>query len=184
MEIDKSVQRPGSDGLIYFLDFDAGGRLWVGTQHGVDMWDGAHWTHYDMNDGLAWDDCNLNGFAAGPDGAVWIGTSGGLSRFKPLPREEPKVPIAVVFTRLSVGQNDVSGMANPSFGSRSNPLIARYSALNASRQNEVVFRYRLGVAGTRMDGNRSAGITVRRPCPWPLPFGGPGKGKRWRMERK
>ena len=145
--IEKGVQRPGSDGLIYFLDFDAQGNLWAGTEHGVDLWDGTHWTHYDMNDGLAWDDCNLNAFAAEPDGTVWIGTSGGLSRFKPLPRQDHEDPLAVVFTRLSVGQNDVSELTNPSFGVRSNPLVARYSALNASRQNEVVFRYRLGEEG-------------------------------------
>jgi len=39
--IEKGVQRSGSDGLIYFLDFDAMGRLWAGTERGVDMWDGA-----------------------------------------------------------------------------------------------------------------------------------------------
>jgi diguanylate cyclase (GGDEF)-like protein len=145
--IEKNVQRPGSDGMIYFLEYDAGGRLWVGTQHGVDVWDGFRWAHYDMNDGLVWDDCDTNGFAQGADGAIWIGTSGGLSRFKPLPREAPDAPLKVVFTRLAVGQNDVSAIADPSFGVRSKPLIARYSALNASRQNEVAFRYRLGVAG-------------------------------------
>jgi len=147
MVIEKNMQRPGTDGMIYFLEYDANGRLWVGTQHGVDVWDGARWAHYDMNDGLVWDDCDTNGFAQGPDGAIWIGTSGGLSRFKPLPREESGAPLAVVFTKLAVGQNDVSGIANPGFGIRSKPLVARYSALNASRQNEVAFRYRLGVAG-------------------------------------
>ena len=77
------MQRPGSDGLVYFLNFDARGRLWAGTERGVDMWDGPRWSHYDISDGLAWDDCNLNAFAEEPDGTVWIGTSGGLSRFKP-----------------------------------------------------------------------------------------------------
>jgi diguanylate cyclase (GGDEF)-like protein len=147
MVIEKNVQRAGADGMIYFLKYDASGRLWVGTQHGVDVWDGARWTHYDMNDGLVWDDCDTNGFAQGPDGAIWIGTSGGLSRFKLLPHPAPDTSLKVVFTRLSVGQNDISELANPSFGIRSKPLIARFSALNASRQNEVVFRYRLGVAG-------------------------------------
>jgi len=107
------------------------------------MWDGFRWTHYDMNDGLAWDDCNLNGFAAEADGTVWIGTSGGLSRFKPLPRQSPDAPPEVVFTKLVMGQTDVSGVRNPSFGTHGNSLIARYSALNAPRENEVVFRYRL-----------------------------------------
>jgi diguanylate cyclase (GGDEF)-like protein len=44
------------------------------------------------------------------------------------------------------GQTDVSGLRNPSFGSHANFLIARYSALNASSQNEVIFRYRLSGA--------------------------------------
>lgn len=147
MVIEKNVQRPGADGMIYFLEYDSNGRLWVGTQHGVDVWDGLRWAHYDMNDGLVWDDCDTNGFAQGPDGAIWIGTSGGLSRFKPLQRQGSSAPLRVVFSRLAVGQNDVSGLANPGFGIRSDPLVARYSALNASRQNEVVFRYRLGVSG-------------------------------------
>jgi diguanylate cyclase (GGDEF)-like protein len=144
--IEKGVQRPGTDGLIYFLEFDASGRLWAGTERGVDVWDGVRWSHYDTNDGLAWDDCNLNAFAEEADGTVWIGTGGGLSRFKPHPRQAPNAPLAVVFTRLAMGQTDVSGLRNPSFGMHSGSLVARYSALNASRQNEVIFRYRLGGA--------------------------------------
>ena len=144
--IEKGVQRRGSDGLIYFLKFDHMGRLWAGTEHGVDVWDGAGWSHYDMNDGLVWDDCNLNAFADEPDGTVWIGTSGGLSRFKPIGSHALQAPLAVVFTRLANGHTDVSGLRNPSFGSHANSLIARYSALNATSQNEVIFRYRLGGA--------------------------------------
>lgn len=144
LSIERAVQRPGSDGLIYFLDFDSHGRLWAGTERGVDMWDGSRWIHYDMNDGLAWDDCNLNAFAEEPDGTVWIGTSGGLSRFKPRPRSVPDAPLEVVFTRLAIGQTDVSGLQNPSFGARANSLVVRYSPLNSLRQNGVVFRYRLG----------------------------------------
>jgi diguanylate cyclase (GGDEF)-like protein len=141
--IEKGVQRPGSDGLVYFLNFDSRGRLWVGTERGVDMWDGSRWSHYDMSDGLTWDDCNLNAFAEEPDGAVWIGTAAGLSHFKPRPRSSPDTPLEVVFTKLAVGTTEVSGMRTPSFGSYANSLIARYSALNATRENGVVFHYRL-----------------------------------------
>lgn len=141
--VERGVQRSGTEGMIYFLDLDAQGRLWAGTQHGVDVWDGIRWTHYDMNDGMVWDDCDTNGFAQDKDGAVWIGTSGGLSRFEPLRHHAPVAPLAVVFTALVNGKTDVSGLRNPSFGSHADSLIARYSALNASSQNEVVFRYRL-----------------------------------------
>lgn len=96
-----------------------------------------------MSDGLAWDDCDLNSFAAEPDGTVWIGTSNGLSRFKPGSRQAGATALRVVLTRVSNGQTDISSLTDPSFGSHSNSLAARYSALNATRQNGVVFRYRL-----------------------------------------
>ncbi len=143
LAVEKGVQRPGSDGLVYFLEFDESGRLWAGTERGVDMWNGSRWSHYDMSDGLVWNDCDLNGFAQGPDGTVWIGTSGGLSQFRPRPRLGPEVPIEVVFTKLVMGGTDVSGQSDPSFGVGANSLIARYSALNVSNENNIVFRYQL-----------------------------------------
>ncbi|MCX6621180.1 MAG: hypothetical protein NTY38_08880, partial [Acidobacteria bacterium] len=79
-------------GLTYFLGFDAGRRLWAGTDQGVNVWDGSSWLHYDRDDGLIWDDCNLHAFAAEPGGGVWIGTSAGLAHFRPAPRK-PAAPL-------------------------------------------------------------------------------------------
>ena len=148
VEILRGVQRPGGDGLIYFLNFDSHGRLWAGTERGVDTWDGGRWTHYGAEDGLAWNDCNLNGFAETPDGAIWIGTGGGLSRFKPRPQQELLSQPAVVFTSLRVGNEDVSGMENPAFAARDNSLSARFAVLDVPWQDQVVFRYRLGGEGS------------------------------------
>jgi diguanylate cyclase (GGDEF)-like protein len=143
LAIERGVQRPGTDGLVYFLNSDSNGRLWAGTEHGVDMWNGSRWSRYDMSDGLAWNDCNLNAFAEEADGTIWIGTSGGLSRFRPHPRAALEGPPQVVFTSLMMGQTDVSGQRQPSAGVHANSLIARYSALNATRANGAFFRYRL-----------------------------------------
>jgi len=143
LAIEENVQRPGSDAIVYFLQSDAEGRMWAGTDHGVDMWDGARWSHYGMSDGLVWDNCAQNAFAAEPDGTVWIGTSGGLSHFKPSQRQGPQAPIKVVFTKLSMAGTDVSNQSHPSFDMHTNSLLARYSALNASRENAIVFRYRM-----------------------------------------
>ena len=143
LAVEKGVQRQGAEGLATFLDFDAAGRLWAGTEHGVEVWDGAGWNHYDTEDGLVWNDCDLNGFAAEPDGTVWIGTSGGISRFKPMARRAAVAPLKVVFTRLAMGKLDVSGERDPAFAARENSFVARYSVLNALRRNGVLFRYRL-----------------------------------------
>lgn len=141
--IERGVQRAGTDGLVYFLDFDSSGRLWAGTEHGVDIWSESHWSHYDSSDGLVWDDCNLHAFAAERDGTVWVGTSGGLSRFRAQPRRSAEFQPKVVFTKLVMGRLDVSAQWKPSVGIDSNALTARYSVLNTPRGNGLVLRYRL-----------------------------------------
>jgi diguanylate cyclase (GGDEF)-like protein len=144
ISIEKSVQRPGTTGIVYFLDFDSEGHLWAGTDRGIDVWNGSRWSHYDVSDGLAWDDCDLNSFAQDPTtGAYWIGTSGGLSHFTPRPHATINIPAQVVFTRVLMGQTDISALHNPSFGIDSDSLTTQFSALNLGGQNEVVFRYRL-----------------------------------------
>ena len=143
LTVEKHVERPGSDAIVYFIEPDFQGRMWAGSDHGVDVWNGGHWNHYGMSDGLVWDNCAQNAFAAEPDGTVWIGTSGGLSRFKPSLRESLQAPIKVVFTKLLMGGTDVSSQSQPSFDMHTNSLLAHYSALNASRENAVVFRYRM-----------------------------------------
>jgi diguanylate cyclase (GGDEF)-like protein len=145
IRVERGVQRPGTTGIIYYLDFDSAGRLWAGSDHGVDMWNGSRWSHYDMNDGLAWDDCDLNAFAQEPkNGPLWFGTSGGLSRFTPRPRSTTNSSPQVVFTRLLSGQTDVSGLQHPRFAAGANSFSVQYSALNSSAgPNNVDFRYRM-----------------------------------------
>ncbi|HUI40348.1 MAG TPA: response regulator [Terriglobia bacterium] len=129
--------------MSYFLGFDSRRRLWVGTDQGVRVWDGAHWSQYDHNDGLIWDDCDLQGFAAEPDGTVWIGTSGGLARYTPGLGTRPMRPLAVVFTQLTLGKTGVEKESHISAGYTSNALTARYSALTFAHESSVQFRYRL-----------------------------------------
>ena len=145
IRVERGVQRTGTMGIIYYLDFDSAGHLWAGSDHGVDMWNGSRWTHYDVNDGLAWDDCDLNAFAQEPDnGPLWFGTSGGLSRFTPRPRTSTNIAPQVVFTHLRSGQTDVSDLQNPSFAANANSLSVQYTALNSSGgPNDAAFRYRM-----------------------------------------
>jgi len=129
--------------MSYFLGFDARGRLWVGTDQGVRVWDGDRWNQYDHNDGLVWDDCDLQGFAAEPDGAVWIGTSGGLARFTPGSQTRQSQPPSVVFTSLRLGNTRVEKDSFISLGYKSNSLVTRFSALTFAHESSLLFRYRL-----------------------------------------
>jgi signal transduction histidine kinase/ActR/RegA family two-component response regulator/streptogramin lyase len=129
--------------MTYFLGFDARGQLWAGTDQGVRVFTGDRWDQYDHNDGLVWDDCDLEGFAAEPDGTVWIGTSGGLARHTPNPLVRPVRSPAVVFTQLTLGETGVERDRYISTTYASNSLAARYSALIFAHESSVLFRYRL-----------------------------------------
>jgi ligand-binding sensor domain-containing protein len=60
---------------------DRGGGLWIGTQYeGVVHYAGGRFTRYTTKEGLVHD--AVRALAETPDGAVWIGTKGGLSRFE------------------------------------------------------------------------------------------------------
>ena len=139
------VLSPGSGGahVVYFLGFDARNRLWAGTEDGVFVLDKGLWSHMHANDGLVWDDCDVNGFAAQPDGTVWVGTSGGLARYTPLPHPLAAYPLSVVFTGLTLGKKEVQPTDHPSVQFGANELIAQYSDLNFTYGNSLSFRYRL-----------------------------------------
>ncbi len=130
-------------GTTYFLGFDAQGSLWAGTNRGVDVRKGSDWTHYDHHDGLVWDDCDLNGFRANPDGTVWLGTSGGLALFTPKQTAALTPPPKAVLTQLTLGKKSMDGGTRISVDHSDGSLTARFAALTFARENAVMFRYRL-----------------------------------------
>jgi signal transduction histidine kinase/CheY-like chemotaxis protein/streptogramin lyase len=127
-----------------FLGFDKRGWFWVGTDHGVDVFDKARWRHYGRADGLIWDDCNGNAFLADTDGTIWIGTSKGLSRFRPQLAPSSGVPPPVVFTSVRFGDLHIDASAGPAnipYGK--NSLQVRFAALTFIQGSNLLFRYRL-----------------------------------------
>jgi signal transduction histidine kinase/ligand-binding sensor domain-containing protein len=131
----------GSDKAL-FVGADTAGRIWFGNDRGVDAYNGAHWRHYDQQDGLIWDDCDAASFLADPDGSVWIGTSGGLSHFHPA-ASPASAPPAVEITEAHIGGEaiDLSQPVRVQHGHA--PLLAFFAALTFLDERTVRSRYRL-----------------------------------------
>jgi len=134
------------DGLgsnkAYFVGADLAGRIWFGSDRGVDSYDGVRWHHYDQQDGLIWDDCDAASFLADPDGSVWIGTSGGLSHFRPA-INPASAPPAVEITEAHIGGHPID-LSQPVRVQHSHaPLLAFFAALTFLDERTVRSRYRL-----------------------------------------
>jgi len=131
----------GSDKAL-FVGADVAGRIWFGSDRGVDSYNGVRWRHYDQQDGLIWDDCDAASFLADPDGSVWIGTSGGLSHFRPAV-SPASAPPAVEITEADIGGHpiDMSQPVRVPHGHA--PLLAFFAALTFVDERTVRSRYRL-----------------------------------------
>ena len=56
------------------------GRIWAGTQGGLECWDGNHWQTLTTSNGLSSD--AIRAIAEGTNGDLWVGTDGGLDRVR------------------------------------------------------------------------------------------------------
>jgi signal transduction histidine kinase/ligand-binding sensor domain-containing protein/CheY-like chemotaxis protein len=126
-----------------FLGQDSRRQTWVGTDYGVAVRAGNQWIVYTHEDGLVWDDCAANAFFAEPDGAVWIGSLKGLSRFQAHGMPLPPPPPPPVITLAKFG-NRIADPAVPSEVSfRDHDFLVAFSGLTFLSEKNVRFRYRL-----------------------------------------
>jgi diguanylate cyclase (GGDEF)-like protein len=132
-----------SSDLIYALTFDTSGRLWATTDNGVNVLEQGRWRHYGMEDGLIWDDGDDLALSADLEGNVWVGTSGGLSRFAPLHYTIPDSPPPIVLTSIQGGAQAFQPEDKPVLSHAQNSLLIQYSGLNYSSETRTRFRYRL-----------------------------------------
>jgi diguanylate cyclase (GGDEF)-like protein len=144
VETTQITKRDGlSSDLVYALAFDHEGRLWASTDNGVNRLEQGHWRHFGTEDGLIWDDCDVRALFVDRDDKVWVGTSGGLSRFAPAPYPIPNSPPPIVLTSIKGGSQEFQAEDHPALPHAQNSMLIRFSGLNYSYQDHIRFRYRL-----------------------------------------
>ncbi len=129
--------------FAYFLHYDSRGHLWVGTDRGVDTFDGSSWSHYDERDGLIWDDTNTEAIYADPQGALWIGTSRGISRYRQSSIETPVVPVVAISQARLGDQTWQIGQAALRAPAGTSSLSVQLATPNYGREHRIRYRYRL-----------------------------------------
>ncbi len=127
----------------FFLGYDTQGRLWAGTDRGTDVFDQTRWRHLGRSDGLIWDDCNSQAFLANEDG-IWIGTSRGLSRYRPRVIPLAEVPPTVVFTSVRFGGQEWNGDSTVEIPYDQRTLSVHFAALTFAHESAVTYHYSIG----------------------------------------
>ena len=144
---------------------DLRGWIWTTSNDGVDAFDGENWHHYGQAEGLLWEDCVDRSLFADRDGNVWIGTSRGLSRYRPPTRPVPKVTPPVVLSSVKSGSQLFDPSPGLEFPAKDRSIVLRFAGLSFVNERAVRFRYRL--KGLEEDWVETAQREVRYPNPPP-----------------
>ncbi len=138
-----SIRPPtvGSDSIL-FLHRDRSDRLWVGSDHGIDMFDGRSWRRFDSSQGPITNDMDQLSVYEDTDGSMWFGTSHGLSHLRNPDHLPAQATLHPRIVSIALGSRSLPLL--PSLGARwsAAPLVIHFTDLDYA-QGVVSFRYRL-----------------------------------------
>ena len=132
----------GSNNIV-FVHRDGRGWMWIGTDHGIDMFDGRSWRRFDSGNGPISNDMDSSGIYDDVDGSIWFGTSHGLSHLLDPAHLRPQATLHPMVTSLSLGGHSLPLSASVRAEWSPGPLVVRYVDLDYARSRSVSFRYRL-----------------------------------------
>ena len=127
---------------VYLLLEDPTGRVWIGTDLGVYIWDGSEMRNLTVRHGLSGREVNRGAGILDHRGRVWIGTDRGVSVYQ----EEYDRPLPA--PNLELLSIDIDGMDHSASGNirlepHQNGLIFKFRAITFSKEEELQFRYQL-----------------------------------------
>ncbi len=146
---------------------DADGRIWIGTDRGLDVTDGTHWRHLDDQDGLVANDIDEHAAFTDDDGSSWFGTVSGLSHVIDTRALFRPTGLHPVITRVAL-DGPGSSLSRPSVDPThlrwsGDPLVIDFTALDFRYERSIRFRYRL--RGVDRDWVETTGREARYPNP-------------------
>jgi diguanylate cyclase (GGDEF)-like protein len=142
--------------------FDRRGWLWIGTDLGVDVFNGTSWRMLTRRDGLISNDTDEGAFFADEDGSIWIGANGGAIHLLHPERLFTVAPLDVRFLSASVGDRPLSLEKTSMISWQDSPLNVSFTSLDFARGDALRFRYRL--SGMEFDWSETASHWLHYPA--------------------
>ncbi|BDU71368.1 ligand-binding sensor domain-containing diguanylate cyclase [Mesoterricola silvestris] len=128
--------------VVYAGGVDARGRLWLGSDRGVEIVSGPSTFLLGRGSGLAGDDCSQNAILVDRNQDVWVGTSTGLSHVLDGRRPRDLPPLVTTITQVTRGRHraDVQGPVSHADAT----LEFRFASQTYVNEKAVVYQVRLG----------------------------------------
>lgn len=122
---------------------DKRGWLWVGTDLGINVFDGKNWRLITRRDGIVSNDTDEGAFLADRDGSVWIGVNGGAIHVLHPEGFFSAQPLDVRITSARLGDRALDLSSTTLRRWQDDSLDLRFTSLNFDREGSIHFRYRL-----------------------------------------
>ena len=128
--------------LVEFIGVDSVGRLWIGTDRGVNILDGGRLKSLTIGDGLIWNVCSSHAFLAQPDGSVWIGTALGVSHLLHPDALLRRGSFAASIESMEYDNRQLANEEQLRWGNGA--LLVHFAALTTRDTQSMVYHYKLG----------------------------------------
>ncbi len=122
---------------------DARGWLWVGTDVGINVYDGKHWRLLTRRDGILSNDTDEGAFLADRDGSVWIGVNGAAVHLLHPEQLFSTAPLDLRITSATLGDRALSLTSTTLTRWHDDGLDLSFTSLNLDREGAIRYRYRL-----------------------------------------
>ncbi len=149
---------------ILLMHRDRRGRMWIGTDRGIDLFNGGSWRHFDSQDGPISNDISQEAVFEDNDGSLWFGTSHGLSHLLDLDHlPVPVLPHPLLITEVTLGGKAVPLRPVISVPWIRGPLSIRFADLDYVGGRNMRFRYR--IEGIDTAWNETSGRVIQYAAP-------------------
>lgn len=153
-----------SEGIVALL-VDHRGRLWIGEDAGVTVYDGQTWRSFTQDDGLIWNDTDSFAISEDRDGSMWIGTSAGLSHLIRPENVLAGSPPPPAISQVTLGTTEVTDGGSVKWSSTA-PLTVSMALLSFKDTQDIGIRYRLvGEQDSAWENTRELTVHFRHLLP-------------------
>jgi diguanylate cyclase (GGDEF)-like protein len=142
---------------VYLIGEDLKNNLWVGTGSGIDVFSPQGVLHFSRDDGVAGDDIDAMALLVDKDGALFIGTSSGLSLYRSdtnFSRIQAPKPI---FLRADLADHPLASNIDKAqqFSHKHSTFDADFAVLDFLHESQIEFGVRLRGLETEWHKTRS-----------------------------